>query len=287
LVEEEPLPNTLTERFTQRAVDFIESTPEDQAFFYYFAHIMPHVPVVTAPEFVGSSPRGTPYGDSIHEIDHSVGQLLAALQRTNRAQDTLVLYLSDNGGTDGYGAKEAGNNGGLRGWKGSSWEGGIRTPCIARWPEGIAAGQVIHEAITVMDWFPTIAALSGGTLPEVTLDGINLLPLLQEQPWSGHEVILHTNRNKPQAIRKGNWKFREVKNKDKATGEVTVEIGLYDIIRDPGEHFNMAHRYPERVEAMRQEMHATFAAMKADARPATKLPKPAPPTASRQPAPKP
>ena len=119
LIEVEPLPDTLTQRFTDHAVDFITSTPPDQPFLFYFAHIMPHVPVITHKDFVGSSPRGTPYGDSIHEVDHSVGRLLKALEDAQRASDTIVVFLSDNGGTNGYGDLEAGDNGPLRGWKGA------------------------------------------------------------------------------------------------------------------------------------------------------------------------
>lgn len=274
VVELEPAPDTLTERFTDRAIEVMRTTPEDQPFFIYLAHPMPHFPVVAGRAFIGSSERGTLYGDAVQEIDHHVGRLLATLTELGRDQDTLVVFLSDNGPTEGYGPHETGDAGGLRGMKGSTWEGGVRVPMVMRWPQQIPPGQLIREPVTVMDLFPTAAAMAGAALPETPIDGRNLLPLLRrDQGWVGHEAILHVRGNRAEAIRVGDWKLREVTTKQDDDSTIT-ETWLFDLSTDPGEHFNLAARHPERVAELRAQLQAKAAELRAAQRPSMRIPKP-------------
>jgi len=273
LVEAEPAVDTLTERFNDRAIEIIRRTPADQPFFIYLAHPMPHYPVIPGRDFVGSSARGTAYGDTVEELDFRVGQLLDALEETGRADDTIVIFMSDNGPTGGYG-EENGDPGPLRGRKASVWEGGVRVPCIVRWPGRIPAGQVLDEPVTMMDWYPTFATIAGVTPPNVARDGQSLLPLLTGNgAWTPPEAILHTRRGQPGAIRMGDWKYLETRTKGSTTGEVTTRGWLFNLSRDPGERFDLSRQEPERVDAMRQRLHALHAEILKAQRPALKVPK--------------
>ena len=167
---------TLTQRYTERALAFIESNKE-RPFFLYLPHTMPHIPLFASDGFRGKSARG-PYGDTIEEIDDSVGQILAALDRHSIADKTLVIYTSDNGPW-----KLTGGRGGsaypLRGYKFSTYEGGMRVPCIMRWPSKIPAGSVCREIAATIDLLPTLSRLAGCELPtDVVIDGRDIRPLL-------------------------------------------------------------------------------------------------------------
>src|SRR5207302_359932 len=158
----------LTTWYTERAVRFIAKNKERQ-FFLYVAHNMPHVPLHVSDKFKGKSRQGL-YGDVIMEIDWSVGQILAALKRQGLDEQTLVLFTSDNGPWLSYG-NHAGSAGPLREGKGTTWEGGMREPCIVRWPGQIPAGRVCPDPWMTIDVLPTIVRLSGAELPPLPIDG--------------------------------------------------------------------------------------------------------------------
>ncbi len=187
---------TLTQRYTERAVDFIRQNHE-WPFFLYLAHTMPHIPQYASPTFVGKSKDGT-YGDSIEELDWSTGQLLDVLKELGLDEHTLVILTSDNGANlrgknpspnaRFPGRSNGGSNGPLRVGKGSTFEGGIRVPCIARWPGKILSGRSEHDVWSTMDFLPTFAKLGNASLPAgVTLDGRDVSNTLfgnatQEEP---------------------------------------------------------------------------------------------------------
>src|SRR4030095_10452535 len=144
----------LPARYVERAVEFIRRS-KDRPFFLYFAPNMPHVPLFAGERFRGKSERGI-FGDVIAEIDWSVGEVVRTLDELGLSENTLVIFASDNGPWLSYG-DHAGSAGVLREGKGTSWEGGIRVPCIMRWPGRIPAGTVCAEPMMTIDVLPTIA----------------------------------------------------------------------------------------------------------------------------------
>ena len=162
----------LTGDYTRRAVKFIGEN-KDRPFFLYLAHSMPHVPLYTSKGFSGKTEQGT-YGDVIHEIDWSVGQVLEALATHGLDEKTLVIFTCDNGPWLAYG-NHAGSAGPLREGKATAWEGGVRVPCIMRWPGKIKAGSVCEEPAMTIDILPTLAGLTGAPLPKLKIDGDKIL----------------------------------------------------------------------------------------------------------------
>jgi arylsulfatase A-like enzyme len=173
---------TLTQRYTQRALRFITQN-QTKRFLLYFAHAMPHKPLAVSEKYYHQSGAGL-YGDVVTELDASVGQLLAKLKELNLDEQTFMVFTSDNG--PWYG----GSSGGLRGMKGTSWEGGYRVPFIARWPGKIPAGHVSAQPAVMMDVFTTALKVAGiAPPPDRKLDGADIMPLLTSQAKSPHEVV--------------------------------------------------------------------------------------------------
>ncbi len=254
---------TLTRRYTERATSFIDRNAR-RPFFFYLAHSMPHVPLAVGEKFRGRSSHGT-YGDVLEELDDSVGQVLAALKRNRIERETLVLFTSDNGPWLPYGT-HGGSAGGLREGKGTCFEGGIRVPCVARWPGKIRPGSVINEPAMTIDLLPTLARLWGTPLPK-SLDGADILPLLQgdTRARNPRQDSLFVFNNELQAARSGRWKlilphqFRWLgpHPKDALGGarisERLVPITapqLYDLLADPQETVDLARKYPEIVQRL-------------------------------------
>ena len=201
--------DTLTTRYTERAVQFIHKN-KARPFFLYMPHTMPHVPLGVSSKFRGKSQQG-PYGDVIMEIDWSVGQVLKALDAVGVSERTLVIYTSDNGPWKNYG-KHAGTTGGLREGKGTSFEGGQREPCVMRWPSYIKAGRVCENIASTLDILPTLAAITGTRLGGNRIDGVDLTDLLVGRkganPRTEFLFYYHTrNGDQLQAVRKGRWKL--------------------------------------------------------------------------------
>jgi arylsulfatase A len=169
---------TLTRRYTEEAVKFIREH-KSSPFFLYFAHTFPHVPLFASPAFKGKSRRGI-YGDTVEEIDWSVGQVLAALKKEGLSDNTLVFFTSDNGPWLTM-KQQGGSAGPLRDGKGSTWEGGMRVPGIAWWPGKVAPG-ITGEPANGMDLFATALTLGGASIPaDREIDGRDLSPLLLER----------------------------------------------------------------------------------------------------------
>lgn len=268
LVESQPDQHWLTQRYTQKALEFIE-THQDRPFFLYLAHAMPHVPIAASPDFAGQSDHGL-YGDVIEEIDHSVGQILAQLKSLGIDENTWVIFTSDNGpqtwedsswgwtwtpenegrntrAQPGY-RYRSGSPGPLRGRKNTTWEGGQRVPCVMRWPARIPGGQVSSQVVTSMDIFPTMAALVGIPLPEARrIDGKDIGPILHGQVGavSPHVAFYYYRDDRLQAVRSGPWKLHVYRPE---WGEANF-MGqgpplLFNLEQDPGESRDLAARYP-------------------------------------------
>jgi arylsulfatase A-like enzyme len=205
IVERDPDQRQFTRRITDHAVGFIERNRE-RPFFLYVPHIMPHVPVHVSDAFRGRSSRGL-YGDAIEELDASVGDLLAALKKNGVDDRTLVIFFSDNGPFLSYGA-HAGSAGPLREGKLTAFDGGMRSPCIVRWPGRTPAGSVCREPVMAIDLLPTLAGLIGA-LPTLPIDGLDILPLLEGRAGARtpHEVLYFYAAEELHAVRSGDWKL--------------------------------------------------------------------------------
>ncbi len=195
--------NTLTRRYTEETIGFIRKN-KDQPFFIYLPQAMTHNPLHAGEAFRGKSANGI-YGDAVEEIDWSVGQILQSLKETGLDDNTLVIFTSDNGAEPRFG----GSNLPLSGWKGSTWEGGMRVPCIMRWPGVIPGGAVCKEMATTLEILPTIAKMVAYPLPQnLRIDGKDMFTLMtQPQSKSPREVLYYYQLEQLQAVRAGNWKL--------------------------------------------------------------------------------
>jgi arylsulfatase A len=235
----------LTMDYTDQAIRHIRQWKGDP-FFIYLAHTMPHKPLHASKQFLNTSRRGL-YGDVIQELDWNVGRLLDALKNEGLDQDTLVILTSDNGPWLSL-KQHGGSAGPLRGSKGSTYEGGIRVPFIARWPGRIPAGAASSDIASVMDFLPTFVSLAGGKLPaNLQLDGENITSLLlhQESMHSQRRMFYYRGSDL-EAVRQGDWKLRL------DAREPTAEWELYNLELDVSEAFNLAETFPEKAAEMKK-----------------------------------
>lgn len=253
----------LTKRLTERAVAFIQKNKK-RPFFLYLPNPMPHVPIAASPAFKGKSKQGT-YGDVMMEIDWSVGQIMQALADNGLDKNTLVIFTSDNGPWYNFG-NHAGSNGGLREGKGTSFEGGLRVPCIMRWQGRTPAGVVCNQLSSTIDILPTIAELCEVSLPTKRIDGHSMLSILNgnTEYEVRTEFYYYYRRNDLQAVRRGHWKLvlphqgRSYLNQlpgengfpGKSPEDTPFPMGLYDLRRDPGEAYDVQAKYPEVVKEL-------------------------------------
>ncbi len=191
---------TLTKRYTERALRFIERN-RDRPFFLYLAQVMPHKPLAVSEAFYKKSGAGL-YGDALAELDWSVGQVLTRLKDLGLDSQTLVIFTSDNGAWYG------GSTGGLRGIKRTTWEGGFRVPCIVRWPGRLASGATCAAPCATMDLFPTALAAAEVAPPrDRVIDGKDLLPLLTGKVHEAHDVIFGQQGPRLATVRDARWKL--------------------------------------------------------------------------------
>ncbi len=252
----------LTQQLTRRAVDFIQRN-KDRPFLVYLAHPMPHVPLFVSDGFAGRSAAGL-YGDVIEEIDWSVGQVVDTLRRLNLHRQTLVIFTSDNGPWLSYG-DHGGSAKPLREGKSTTFEGGVRVPCIMWWPGQIPPGAVCRQPAATIDIFPTVARLTGAKLPDHPIDGKDIWPLISAQPGatSPHEAYFFYWGRELQAVRSGRWKlhFPHKYNTIVEPGSGgrpgkaqtrQIELSLFDLENDVGETTNVAEHHPQVVDRLTQ-----------------------------------
>ena len=235
--------STLTKRYTEHAVNFINEN-KDEPFFLYLAHSMPHIPIFASEEFQGKSARGL-YGDVIEEIDWSTGKILETLETLGIAENTLVIYTSDNGPwnlKNGHGGSALP----LRGFKFQTYEGGMRVPMISQWKGQIPSGTVCSEVASTIDLLPTIAYLTDGEMSGQTVDGKNIWQLLSgEKVNSPHEEGFYYYKDTiAEAIRVENWKLRIVGD----------SVELFDLTSDISESTSVAKDNPEMAEKLKKQL---------------------------------
>ena len=275
--------DTLTTRYTERAVRFIERHRE-RPFFLYLPHSMPHVPLGVSEKFRGRTQQGR-YGDVMQEIDWSMGQLLATLDRCGLRDDTLVIFTSDNGPWRNFG-NHAGQVGPLREGKGNMWEGGCRVPCVMRWPGVIQPGRTTDRIAATIDVLPTMAAIIGADLPPHPIDVLNVLPLLRGEPGADpRQAYVYYYGDTLCAVRRGPWKltfphqYRSyagvTPGQDGFPGpysQAKAEWELYHLETDLGEQHNVAADHPDLVASLRAFGEQHQAALKAGRREPGRLP---------------
>jgi uncharacterized sulfatase len=275
----------LTQDYTDRAIRFIEQN-RDTPFFLYLAHAMPHKPLAASEDFYTPATPDDLYSDVVRELDYNVGRLLDSLQRLKLEENTMVIFASDNGPWFG------GDTAGLRGMKGSSWEGGIRVPMIARWPGRIPTRRTCREMAGVIDMLPTLLKLAGAPIPQDrTIDGRDIFPLMtSEAAKTPHEALYSMSAAALVTVRSGKWKlharkpaagFQYLDDLEAAkwvdprgpdgvtligqpeqprpnrypglrTGPDAKDMMLFDLDADPGEQHDVAEQNPDVVARLKK-----------------------------------
>jgi arylsulfatase len=292
VTETDPDQSRFTRRLTDAAVSFLKRH-RDRPFFLYVPHVMPHVPIFVSEEGRGRTGAGL-YADVVAELDDSVGRILDTIRELGLEDDTWVVFFSDNGPFLSYG-NHAGRATPLREGKLTSFEGGVRVPCLMRWPGTIPAGRVCDEPLMAVDFLPTLARWVGATLPERKIDGRDIREVVTGQPGarSPHDALVFYAGRELQAVRSGNWKLHFPHPYLTVTGEpgrdgkpsrvpggkpmsITqsgiegiasrhgygvghLELSLFDLANDPGETTNLAARHPDvvaRLQALAEPIRA-------------------------------
>ncbi len=246
----------LTTWYTEHAVDFI-ARHADEPFFLYVPHNMPHVPLFCSDKFDGKSGKGL-YADVMMEIDWSVGEIMNALEKAGVADDTIVVFTSDNGPWISYG-NHAGKTP-YREAKGTGFDGGTRSACVMRYLNGIPAGEISHQAFCSVDFLPTFAKLAGADLPDYSIDGVDVWDIVTCQPGATNSHVYYpvsTARNFDGVVSgDGKWKLHlshdyrtlvEAGNDGEPGRYDTayIELSLFDMENDPYETTNVIDEYPE------------------------------------------
>lgn len=249
----------LTKKYTKEAIRFIEQNKE-KPFFLYLSHNMPHVPIGASEKFRGKSEGGL-YGDVIEELDWSMGEVLKTLKNEGLEENTLVIFVSDNGP---WIEEKIGDHGGsafpLRGSKAQTWEGGVRVPCIMQWKGKIEEGVTNSELLTTMDFLPTFAEISGAKIPgDRVLDGKSFKNVLLKNEKTQHDRFYYYAYTHLQAVRDQEWKL--VLPRAKKPGymkwrgrkiKAVTEWQLFNLKEDKEEQHNLAEQYPEKVKELLQ-----------------------------------
>jgi arylsulfatase A-like enzyme len=252
----------LTTWYTQKSLEFIAKN-QNQPFFLYLAHSMPHVPLFVSEKFKGKSSQGL-YGDVMMEIDWSIGEIRKKLKELGLEENTLIIFTSDNGPWLSYGG-HAGLQGGLKEGKGTSWDGGIRVPAVIAWPGKIPAGTTVKQPAMSIDVLPTLAEVTGAQLPKLPIDGSSIWNLLQGKSNEEKPYFAYYNQNELQAVIYGKWKLvfphvyrtipagAELRNDGLPVKYTQIRLEkeqLFDLYADPGESKDLHANFPEVVRML-------------------------------------
>ncbi|NNG10667.1 MAG: sulfatase-like hydrolase/transferase, partial [Arenibacter sp.] len=259
----------LTDKSSQFMTDHVDKN-KDNPFFLYYAPYVPHIPLAVSDKFIGSTDAGL-YGDYVHELDFNIGKLLKTLDSLQLTENTLVLFASDNGSTFTATSRETdfskvsnnlnemevevadqlvhNPNGELRGTKQTAWEGGVRTPFIARWPGKIAANTISKQLFALNDVMATLAAVLDFNLKENEgVDSYNMLPVLKGGDEKiRNSVVIQSSRG-AKGLRMGNWKYIEPNGANKGKGE------LYNLENDLSEANNLIDSLPNRAQELKMAL---------------------------------
>ncbi|MEO0452722.1 MAG: sulfatase-like hydrolase/transferase [Verrucomicrobiota bacterium] len=252
----------LSINFAKESVAFIREN-KDKPFFLYLAFTAPHDPLYPSKEWQGSSPRGNKFGDVVQEMDWGIGQVLSELESQGISENTLVIFTSDNGAHKNWG----GSNAPFLGNKGTVLEGGVRVPFIARWSGKIAAGAQNDTPSHIIDLFPTIVNLTGGSIPDDRIiDGRDIWPVLSGDPNApvAHETIYIYRVSRQRAIRQGKWKYHAAYPQENL-GERLFDLSASDLEDDGA---NVIQQYPELAKKLAEQLAAHSEKLRKNRRPA-------------------
>lgn len=245
-----------------RAVRFIhDNAGKEKPFFLYVPTSMPHTPLGASADFKGK--HATPYADTLADLDRAVGAILTALRTKKVAQETIVIFTSDNGPWLNFG-RHAGSAGPFREGKGTTFEGGVRVPFIVRWPGVVKPGTVTDALAANIDVVPTLLAATGAAAPKNEIDGVSFLSVLKEGKASGRDSFAYYYGDRLEAVRKGKWKLHlphayrsyvdmipaERDGLPAKTHQRQIGLSLYDLTKDPGEKDDVAAAHPEVVKEL-------------------------------------
>lgn len=263
--------SVFTRLYTNKAIEYLRKRDPKKPFLLYLAHTMPHTIIDASPAFKGTSDGGL-YGDVIEELDFETGRLIDALEVMGLNENTLVIFTSDNGpwnqpsytmsqGRAGHpeGSVYWGDSGPFRAGKGSLYEGGMRVPCIVRWPGKVPANRVSDAIFSTLDFMPTFGSLAGYDLPsDRVIDGVDQTELLLGQTDDGaRETFVYEHGGKMGAIRKGKWKLLLPGRKPETPHMWLRDFGtndyeLYNLESDPSEENNLVNENPEIVDELKE-----------------------------------
>lgn len=266
IIQQQPDQRSLTERYTEKSIEFIKSSG-DSPFFLYLAHMHVHLPLYAAQHFVNKSRNGD-YGACVMAIDWSTGAIVEALKEYGVYENTIIIFTSDNGSRNDFGE----SNGILRGGKRETYEGGQRVPFIVHW-KGTIEPSESDELISSLDLFPSLATIAGGEVPkDRIIDGMDLSELmLGRTDRSKRDTFFYYLRNTLEAARVGDWKLHvsklkmsrenEEASKDSAIPKVNAydNIAVYELYNlrdDPGEQHNLYNEHPDIVEMIMKKIEA-------------------------------
>jgi arylsulfatase A len=264
VIEINPDQSQLTKRYTDRAVAFIEDAAgAGEPFFLYVPHNMPHTPLFASEKFAGKTSRGL-FGDVIEEIDWSVGEIVKSLETNGVADNTLVIFTSDNGPWLIFG-DQGGSAGALSGGKKQLLEGGVRVPCVMWWPSKIKAGRVVDKLATTMDIWPTVARLVGADMPGHKIDGVNIWEMVSgAPPTSPRKLFGYYWMDELHAVTDGRWKLRFAHTDTQAPDPKQVGHGgergavmsvkrgaaLFDLHADEAEKTDVSASHPKVIQRL-------------------------------------
>ena len=255
---------------TNKSTQFIQqhvAKDGSKPFFLYYAPYVPHIPLAASKDFIGSTDAGL-YGDYVHELDFYIGKLLNTLDSLKLAENTIILFASDNGSTFTETSRDTDfsnvsnslgemdvkvnnqlvhkPNGALRGTKQTAWEGGVRTPFIARWPGYFPQGAVSKQLFALNDIMATLASVLNQKLPDnQAVDSYNLLPVFKGKEIGVRPSVVIQSGRGDKGLRMGNWKYIEPSNANKGIGE------LYNLENDISEAKNLIEKMPEKAQELK------------------------------------
>ncbi len=261
IIERPANQNTITKRYAEETISFIKKNKK-QPFFIYLAHNLPHIPLFASKEFLGTSKRGL-YGDVVQEIDHGIGEIIKTLKQEGLADNTVVVFTSDNGPWLSFGIN-GGSAGLLRAGKGMTWEGGMREPCIF-WSPSKIKPAVVTDLGTTMDLFTTFSAMAGAAIPnDRIIDGVNLSTTLLQNKPSPRETVFYYRGTDLFAVRVGDYKAHYITQGAYGMFGEREEHNpplLYNLSVDPSEQYNVAKDHAAIINQINMTVKAHEAKM--------------------------
>jgi len=261
MMEEGWRDDSVLSRQTEKVIERLarhKNRADDTPFFIYWALNAPHYPIRPSPEFKGKSAHGT-YGDFVQEMDYRIGQVLRALEEMMFAENTLVIFTSDNGPLPFALPSGHSCTAGLRGIKTTGWDGGLKVPFIVRWPQKVPGGSVSDVPISLIDLYPTLAVLGGASYGDQFTDGVNIQDIILGKPGASsfHPIVLSSVDGKL-AIRHGDWSYLDFQGSgsSRMADQKTKPQQLYNVKQDPGQQDNLIQQYPEKAVEMRKMLES-------------------------------